>query len=93
MMHETQKANGKLKQAQSIQAQIGGMASDIVDDSVGKAHAAADYVSNRVDALKDTGVQAYKKAEAGVKAKPAQSVAFAFGAGMLATWLLGRKWS
>ena len=87
-----QNTNGKLEQAQNIKGHIAGMARDLVDGSTEKAHAAADYVGERVDALKDTSVQAVEKVESRIKAKPAQSVALAFGAGVLASLLLGRKW-
>jgi hypothetical protein len=46
---------------------------------------------SQVASFKSSGVQQYEKLEGQVKAKPAQSLAIAFAAGIVASYLLGRR--
>lgn len=89
---ETKDADNKLeKQAQNIKENVVGLARSIKDSSTDKAHDAADYMRDRLDDLQYSGTDALKKIESHIKAKPTQSVAIAFTAGLLASFLLGRR--
>lgn len=48
-------------------------------------------LSNHLADLQKSGKQQYKQIEGKVKEKPAQTLAIAFGAGVLASLLLGRR--
>jgi hypothetical protein len=45
----------------------------------------------RLADLRANATREYKKVEGQVKAKPGQSIAAAFAAGLVASWLLGRR--
>ena len=68
-----------------------GMARNIRDTSAEKAHDATDYIRNQISDLKETGADTLAKIEKRIKSKPGQSVAIAFTAGLLASFLLGRR--
>ncbi len=78
-------------EAQNIKENVVGLARSIRDNSADKAHVATDYVRNRLDDLQYSGTDALKKIESRIKSKPAQSVAIAFAAGLLASFLFGRR--
>jgi ElaB/YqjD/DUF883 family membrane-anchored ribosome-binding protein len=80
-----------LHDAQNIKENVVGLARNIRDSSTDKAHVAADYMRDRMDDLKHSGTDTLGKIESSIKAKPAQSVAIAFTAGLLASFLLGRR--
>jgi ElaB/YqjD/DUF883 family membrane-anchored ribosome-binding protein len=80
-----------LLEAQNIKENVVGLARNIRDTSTDRVHVAADYVRDRVEDLKGSGADALDKIETRIKAKPAQSIAIAFGAGLLASFLLGRR--
>ena len=82
---------GFTHEIEDIKENIVGLARNIRDVSAHKAHDAADYVYDRVDDLKSTGAEAMNKVETRIKAKPGQSVAIAFVAGMLTSLLFGRR--
>jgi len=89
---ETKDTDNKLeKQAQNIKENVVGLARTIKDSSADKAHDAADYVRGRLDDLTVSGTDTLERLESRIKAKPAQSVAIAFTAGLLASFLLGRR--
>jgi ElaB/YqjD/DUF883 family membrane-anchored ribosome-binding protein len=89
---ETKDADNKMeKQAQNIKENVVGLARTIKDSSTDKAHDAADYVRHRLDDLTVSGTDTLERLESRIKAKPAQSVAIAFTAGLLASFLLGRR--
>jgi len=89
---ETKDADNKLeKQAQNIKENVVGLARSIKDSSTDKAHVAADYVRDRLDDVTASGTDALGRIESRIKEKPAQSVAIAFTAGLLASFLLGRR--
>lgn len=48
-------------------------------------------VLGQVASLKNTGIAQYEKLEGQVKTKPAQSLAVAFAAGFIASYLLSRR--
>jgi len=75
----------------SIKKSILGATENIKDASVDGIHAATDYVSDRVDDLKATGASKIKKVESRIKSKPGQSVAIAFIAGVLTSFIFGRR--
>lgn len=88
---ERKVAKGVTDEMQSIKENVVSLAQNIKEASSHKTHDAINYVSERVAELKETGTDVLKKAEARVKARPGQSIAIAFGAGLLARYLLGRR--
>ena len=98
---ETKNGNGKLaipsaaddirRDLNSLQSDVAILASDIKKVGAIQARAAIDYVSDRVDTLKATGNDALVKIEDGIKSKPCQSLTIAFAAGLLVSFLLGRR--
>jgi len=78
-------------EAQNIKENVVGLARSIKDNSTDKAHVAADYVRDRMEDWKHSGTDALGRIESRIQAKPAQSVAIAFTAGLLASLLLGRR--
>ncbi len=96
--HEDVKnADGKLHNSRSgpaahdIREGIADLAHDIGAMSAGKAHAAADYMHDRFDDATSSGKDALARVDKYIRVKPAQSVAIAFTAGLLASYLLGRR--
>lgn len=83
--------NGSLHEMQDIKEEVMDFARNIRDTSTDKAHAASDYVHDRVDDLKDSGTAAIEKVEKRIKSRPSQSIAIAFTAGLIASYLLGRR--
>lgn len=55
------------------------------------AHVTADYLRELAYSLKKSGRLTLKRTETHIQEKPAQSVAIAFAAGMLASLLFGRR--
>jgi ElaB/YqjD/DUF883 family membrane-anchored ribosome-binding protein len=76
---------------QDIKEDVAGLARSLRDTSAEKARAATDYVQDRVNDLKETGAEVIDKTERRIKASPGKSVAIAFAAGLLASYLLGRR--
>jgi ElaB/YqjD/DUF883 family membrane-anchored ribosome-binding protein len=60
-------------------------------DSVVQTEAIKDVALTRFEELKESGQEQIKNIERRVKAKPAESVAIAFAAGLAASFLLGRR--
>lgn len=50
-----------------------------------------DNLKGQIDQMQKNGLKRYKKVEAHVKQKPGQSLAMAFGAGLIASMLLSRR--
>ena len=71
---------------------IAGLAHNLKETSSDQAHVAADYVRDRMEDLRCSGTNTLTKIETSIKRKPAQSVAIAFTAGLLASFLLGRRY-
>lgn len=76
---------------QEIKENVLGIARNIRDLSTEKAHVAADYAHDQMDGLKESGTDALAKIEKRIRSNPGQSVALAFTAGLLASFLLGRR--
>ena len=93
----------KLAQQQTkIQRDLSETADDIKENVVGivqhakdvgndKAHQATNYVHERADNLRLAGRDALSRVEDRIRSKPGQSVGIAFAAGILASFLLGRR--
>ncbi len=77
--------------AHNVKENVVGMARNIKDTSVDTAHVAADYVRHRMDDLRTSGTDTLEKVESRIQSRPAQSLAIAFVAGLLASFLLGRR--
>lgn len=87
------KADAKeyLSEIQDIKENVVGLAQTLKDSSAKQMHVATDYVRDRIDEVKDSGTEAVKAVEKQIKAKPRQSVAIAFAAGFVASYLFGRR--
>jgi ElaB/YqjD/DUF883 family membrane-anchored ribosome-binding protein len=81
------------KDIDSLKSNVVGLARHLRDIGADKAQVVASSVRDQADVLKATGAEALDKAEDKVRAAPAQSVAIAFAAGILASYLLGRRMS
>jgi ElaB/YqjD/DUF883 family membrane-anchored ribosome-binding protein len=79
------------KDLSSLQTDVSILASDVKKAGSDKARAAMSYVNDQVDSLKSTGTGAIGKIEDGIKSNPGQSVTIAFAAGLLLSFLLGRR--
>src|ERR1035437_2495327 len=77
--------NEFFQEAQNIKENVVGLARSIIDSSADGVQAATDYVHNRMDDMKASGENTLNKIETSIQAKPAQSVAIAFIAGLLAS--------
>jgi ElaB/YqjD/DUF883 family membrane-anchored ribosome-binding protein len=75
----------------SLKAKTVDLAHNLRDAGVHKANEATAYVQDSLDSWKVAGNQAILRAEDRIKAKPGQSIAIAFVAGIVASFLLGRK--
>ena len=89
--HLLKEAKESLPGIQDIKENVVGIARNLRETSTDRAHDAADYVRDRLDDLKDVGTSAVQRVEKRIKAKPAQSMAIAFTAGLVASYLLGRR--
>ncbi|MAS87272.1 MAG: hypothetical protein CMH30_04760 [Micavibrio sp.] len=67
------------------------LAEHVKKDGATQASHLKEVVSEQADHLQDMGKSQLKNLEKQVKAKPAQSVAIAFAAGVLTSILLGRR--
>lgn len=76
----------------TLQSDVAALASDVRKTGSDKARMAVNYVNEQVGSLKDTGMNALVKVEEGIKSNPGQSVALAFVAGFLVSFLFGRKY-
>ncbi len=76
---------------ESLQSNVIGLAHNIKAVGTDKLHDATGYVQDRVEDVKTFGSDTLYKTERRIKAKPGQSVAMAFAAGLLVSFLLGRK--
>jgi ElaB/YqjD/DUF883 family membrane-anchored ribosome-binding protein len=76
---------------ESLKSNVVGLARNVKDIGTTQAHVAADFVRDQADAIKDAGADAIVKAEERIKAQPRKSVAFAFVAGAIASYLFGRR--
>lgn len=62
-----------------------------VDAVTEKACAASEYIQERASEIQEVGKDSYADLEKRIKKSPGQSVAIAFAAGLLASFLMGRR--
>lgn len=74
-----------------IQENVVGLVQHAKDVGNEKAHQVADYVHERADNLRLSGTDALARVEDRIRSKPGQSVGIAFAAGILASFILGRR--
>ncbi|MEZ0223293.1 MAG: hypothetical protein ACAH83_01975 [Alphaproteobacteria bacterium] len=74
-----------------IKENVVGLAHNLKDVSNDKAHMAVEYMHEKAENLKVSGTDTLAKIEKSIKANPAQSVGIAFAAGIVASYLLGRR--
>ena len=74
-----------------IQENVVGLVQHAKDVGNDKAHQVADYVQERAENLRLSGTDALARVEDRIRSKPGQSVGIAFAAGILASFLLGRR--
>jgi ElaB/YqjD/DUF883 family membrane-anchored ribosome-binding protein len=67
------------------------LAEHVKKDGVVQAEHLKEVVTEQVSGLQDAGLDQLKSLEKRVKAKPAQSIAIAFAAGIVASILLGHR--
>ena len=60
-------------------------------DGAAKTEAVKDAAAHRIEDLKISGKAQVKNMERHVKAKPAESIAIAFAAGLVTSFLIGRR--
>ena len=89
--HHAKADKESFPEMEDIKENVIGLSRNIRDVSTDKAHVAAVYVRDRMDDLKVSGTDAVGKVGSHIKAKPGQSVAIAFMAGLLASFLFGRS--
>lgn len=77
--------------AHDIKENVVGLARNVRDASSDKAQALSDYLRSRMSDLKASGENSLERLEVRVRSKPGQSIAIAFTAGLLASYLLGRR--
>jgi ElaB/YqjD/DUF883 family membrane-anchored ribosome-binding protein len=75
----------------ALQAHAFSLAHEIGDVGTDTAREAVSYVNDGIGTLRKSGAEVVGKAEKGIKARPGQSLAIAFGVGLLASFLLSRK--
>lgn len=76
---------------QTLKADASNLVQHVVADGQEKLREAGQITSNTYESLKSIGARQLKKAELEIKAKPIQSIAVAFGVGLVASFLLGRR--
>jgi ElaB/YqjD/DUF883 family membrane-anchored ribosome-binding protein len=76
---------------QHIKDDVVSLARSVKNASNDSAQAATDYFYKRANELKASGKVTLDKMETHVKSKPSQSMAIAFAAGLVASFLLSRR--
>ena len=91
------KAKSNYPEIDEIKGDIASLKSNVVEltrhmqeNGADKTHEMAQTARKRLAALQKTGKQELQKMEKQVKAKPAQSLAVAFAAGLVTSFLLSR---
>ena len=75
----------------ALQENVVGLVQHAKDVGNNKAQQVADYVQEQADNLRLSSTNALARVEDRIRAKPGQSVGIAFAAGILASFLLGRR--
>ena len=74
-----------------LEENVVGLVQHAKDIGSDKVHQVADYVQERADNIRLSGADALARVEDRIRSKPGQSVGIAFAAGILASFLLGRR--
>lgn len=75
----------------ALKSNVVDLARNLREIGVTGAHVTADYLREQVDGLKNNSTLVMEKTEERIKASPAQSVAVAFAAGVVASYLFNRR--
>ena len=76
---------------EAIKENIVGLAHNLKEVSNDKANMTVEYIHEKAEDLKTMGTGTIAKIEKSIRANPAQSVGIAFAAGIVASYLLGRR--
>jgi ElaB/YqjD/DUF883 family membrane-anchored ribosome-binding protein len=79
------------KDLSSLQSDVALLAADVRKAGSDKANAAIGYVSEQIGTLKEAGTTTVGAVEERIKSKPGQSITIAFAAGLLISYLFGRR--
>jgi ElaB/YqjD/DUF883 family membrane-anchored ribosome-binding protein len=82
-------SNGSFPDA--IRENVVGLAHNLKDAGNDTAHMALEFVQESAQGLKTSGTDTLARIEKRIHAKPGQSVAIAFAAGIVASFLFGRR--
>jgi ElaB/YqjD/DUF883 family membrane-anchored ribosome-binding protein len=92
------KAKSKYTEIDDIREDLNSLKSNVVEltrhlrkDTSAQSEEFKSMALERLLGLKDAGRDQYKNIEKRVKAKPSQSLAYAFGAGLVVSFLLSRR--
>lgn len=80
-----------LRNIRDIKENVIDLAQNLKEVGREQAHMVTDYVSEQVENIKTVGTDTLEEVESRVKSNPGQSLAFAFVAGALVSYLLGRR--
>ena len=95
-----QKSNGRYtaadysdirKDLEALRADVAGLGTNLKNQGVAKACEAMDYIGERLEEAREASGEAMAEVETQIRKKPGQSVAIAFAAGALISFLLGRS--
>lgn len=75
----------------ALKSNVVDLARNLREIGVTGAHVTADYLREQVDGLKNNSTLVMEKTEERIKSSPAQSVAVAFAAGVIASYLFNRR--
>jgi ElaB/YqjD/DUF883 family membrane-anchored ribosome-binding protein len=88
LKEEAQEVKGDLD---SLKTNVVGLARNLKDVGTDKVQVAAGYLRERVEDLKETSTDTMRMVEERIQSKPTQSIVIAFAAGVLASYILGRR--
>jgi ElaB/YqjD/DUF883 family membrane-anchored ribosome-binding protein len=80
-----------LRNVNDIKENVVNLAQNLKDVGRERATVAADYVRDQVENIKETSAEAMEEVEERIKSRPAQSLAIAFAAGALMSYLFSRR--
>ena len=76
---------------QSLKSNVVELKKHIQGDASSELKDFKDTALERIDTLKESGREQLENLEARTRKKPIETVAYAFAAGLAASWLLGRR--
>jgi len=79
------------KDLNTLKDDVTHLATNVKKAGTDKANEAISYVKDQVGPVKDIGTNTVSALEERIKSKPGQSVTIAFAAGLLFSYLLGRR--